>query len=181
VRDLTFAVPCSMVRQWAFRYDLDACRCRWSDCSSGAFAAGRYGVPNSLPVGGGFNLRRGGAAGDAFKPYLGFAFANAHGASGELQVERGGPRVRAVPRQLALRLAGVGAAGPVVLDRRGFGLGGGAAQVLERGRVGHLPHRRGGISAVRLSGHVDGHLGAGMERWSATGALYHAGGRWRPA
>lgn len=178
VRDLTFAVPYSMVRQGAFRYDLGAGRCRWSDCSAGAFAAGRYGLTNGLTVGGGFNLRRGGAAGDAFKPYLGLAFANAHGASGELQVERGGAGRASV--QL-LGNSRVGFQASARLDPS-FRLGADSAVAVEPRRYwtgdASATYRTGagGISAVRLSGHVDGHLGGGVERWSATGAVYHSDG-----
>lgn len=178
VRDLTFAIPYSMVRQGAFRYDLGAGRCRWSDCTAGGFAAGRYGVTNGLTVGGGFNLRRGGAAGDAFKPYVGLAFANAHGASGELQVERGGAGRASVQLlgnsrlgfQASARLDPsfrVGADSAVALEPRRYWTGDASATY----RTGS-----GGISALRLSGHVDGHLGGGVERWSATGAVYHSGG-----
>ncbi|HEX6749901.1 MAG TPA: hypothetical protein VF092_21590 [Longimicrobium sp.] len=178
VRDLTFAVPYSMVRQGAFRYDLGAGRCRWSDCSAGAFAAGRYGLTNGLTVGGGFNLRRGGAAGDAFKPYVGLAFANAHGASGELQVERGGAGRASVQLLGNSRL---GFQASARLDPS-FRLGADSAVAVEPRRYwtgdASATYRTGaaGISAVRLSGHVDGHLGGEVERWSATGAVYHSGG-----
>ncbi|MDB4950457.1 MAG: hypothetical protein JWM27_3106 [Gemmatimonadetes bacterium] len=178
VRDLTFAVPYSMVRQGTFRYDLGAGRCQWADCSAGAFASGRYGLTNALTVGGGFNLRRGGAGGDAFKPYLGLAFANAHGASGELQVERGAAGSASVQLLGSSRL---GLQASARLDPS-YRLG---AESLSVG----VPRRywtgdasatyrtsAAGISAVRLSGHVDGHLGDGLERWNAGGAVYHAGG-----
>ncbi|HYH80716.1 MAG TPA: hypothetical protein VEX86_13015, partial [Longimicrobium sp.] len=141
-------------------------------------AALGYGVTNGLTVGGGFNLRRGGAAGDAFKPYVGLAFANAHGASGELQVERGGAGRASVQLlgnsrlgfQASARLDPsfrVGADSAVALEPRRYWTGDASATY----RTGS-----GGISALRLSGHVDGHLGGGVERWSATGAVYHSGG-----
>lgn len=178
VRDLTFAIPYTMVRQGAFRYDFGAGRCRWSDCSAGAFAAGRVGVTNGLTVGGGLNMRRGGAAGDAFKPYLGLAFATAHGASGELQVERGGAG-RASVQFLGNSRFGVQASAR--LDPS-FRIGMGSGVVVEPRRYwsgdASSTYRTGvaGISALRLSGHVDGQLYVGVERWSATSAIYHSGG-----
>ena len=177
VRDLTFSIPYSMVRQGAFRYDLGAGRCRWSECEGGAFASGRYGLTNGLTLGGGLNLRTGGNAGDEFKPYVGLAFANAHGASGELQVERGGAGRAAVQLLGASRW---GFHGSARLDPQFRAPDSTSAVPARRYWSGDASATyqlaRGGISAVRLSGHVDGHLGSGLERWSATGAVYHSGG-----